>query len=423
LNHANHFRRPRSGLSKHDGVSQHGRLAGFVSYEQELWTYQDAVEYLLDYFEVPRSSRALRMAKRAVLYAHRTLPTLHKWPYYQRLHVVNTVAPYSTGTISFDYTEGTYERLVTLSGGVFPAWTQFGVMRIANVDYPVLQRLSNTQCTLTNWRAPPADIAAGASFTLFRNHYPLPLDFRRGDRIIDQISGRELCSVSPSALSAQQLHQRGTTTPYIAAIVEDEDHIGGVLLHINAPTSASQYSFLYERQPRPMNTEKYDAGTLTLTEDSAQITGVGTAFTRSMVGAVLRISGDDEPPQSKIGSLASAEDNPAAHTRIVMNVTDGTTIQVDETLTESASGRAYTISDPVDLHVHSMLDAFLKCAEWEFARLLARKDASQRMADFFSQLDIARDAVRHQTAIQTVDGAGSTAGYSLIGSVTARPDL
>jgi hypothetical protein len=258
---------------------------------------------------------------------------------------------------------------------------------------------------------------------LFRNHYPLPLDFRRGDRLIDQVSGRELCTVSPSALTAQQLHQRGTSTPYIAAVVEDEDHIGGVLLHINAPASASQYSFLYERQPRPMNTEKYDTGTLTIDEDNAEVTGVGTAFTRLMIGSVLRVSANDQPPTSKIGSLTDGSDNPAAYTRMIMNVTDATTLAVDETLGEDASGRAYTISDPIDVHVQSMLDAFLKCAEWDYARLLGRKDAQSRMADFFAQLDIARDAARHMTQIQMADALGHESGYSLIGSVNTRPDL
>lgn len=398
------------------------RLSANVSYATQMWTFQDAVEHVLDTFDLPRDVRAQRLAKRAVLYAHRMFPSLHQWPYYRRLLTINTLAPYATGTIDFDYGGGAYERQVTLSDGTWPSWSGFGVLRLENIDYPVLQRVSGTVITLSNNRSPADDLSA-ESFVLYRSHYPLPVDFRRHDRIIDQRTNRELCISNPGNTTALNLRQRGLSTPYMASIVEDERHIGGLALQIaTAPSAVQTHSFLYERQPRPLNTEKYATGTVEIAEDSAVVLGTGTAFSSLMIGSVLRISADDTLPSSPIGSVGSDSENPAAYTRIIMGVEDATTLAVDQTLGEDAAGRAFTVSDPVDVHVQSMLDGFLRCCEWEFARMSGRKDSGERMAQFFAQLDLCRDAVRHSTAIQGANPMDDEVGYSLIGSVNVRPD-
>lgn len=396
------------------------RLAAENIYEQEVWTFSDAVEHVLDVFDVPRDARNSRIAMRAVLKASRNLPTLHDWPCYRRLLVVNTVAAYSTGTIAFDFTGGTYERMVTLTTGTWPTWAGFGNLRVSGVDYPVLQRVSDTVLTLDTRRCPGADVAAGTAYTVYRNKYPLPNDFRRSDRIIETSTRRELAVVSAGLAQVSNVMSGGTSNPFVSCIVEDENYLSGFALMLApAINSANSVSFLYQRKMRPLVTQLYDTGTVAITADSASVTGTGTAFTERMIGAILRVSPNADAPTPLVGSIASTEPNPATYQRVIMGVSDGTTLLVDETLGESASGRAFTISDPVDV-TDLMIDAFLRLAELEFARLSGREDVLERNQSFIGQLEIAREGVRSTTAIQQGTVTGDE-GYSLIGAVDVTP--
>ena len=393
------------------------RLTAEVIYDQELFTFQDAVEHVCDVYAVPRDSRNHRLAIRAVLKAHRMLPTFHQWPYYRRPLVINVVAPYSTGTIAFDFTGGIYERLITLSSGTFPTWAGFGVIRIANVDYPVAQRIDDTRITLDSRRCPSADLAASTAYSIFRDRYPLPLDFRRHDRIFEAGTDRELCIVDAGLAAAHTFRSGGNSSPGLACIIEDENFQGGLALLVSpSVSSATSLQFLYERKMRPLNTEVYETGTLSITEDSATVTGSGTAWTEKHIGALLRISANaTDAPTPIAGSITVTEPNPAAYTRMILGVTAATTILVDETLGETASGRKYTISDPVDIN-DMLIDVFQRLSELEFAKLSGREDVAERSQYFLSALMIAQDSARHSTAIQSGMLTGDE-GYSLIGSV------
>lgn len=60
-----------------------------------------------------------------------------------------TATTYNTGTVSYDHTGGSSERLVTLSGGSFPAWVDTdAAITIAGVRYPIASVLSSTTLTL-----------------------------------------------------------------------------------------------------------------------------------------------------------------------------------------------------------------------------------------------------------------------------------
>lgn len=394
------------------------RLTAEVIYDQEILTFQDAVESILDAFDVPRDDRNHRLAIRAVLKAHKMFPTLHSWSYYRRPLVINTVAAYSTGTLAFDFTGGTYERLITLSGtgASFPTWAGFGVIRIDSVDYPVMQRVDSTRITLDSRRCPSADLAAGTAYTLYRDRYALPLDFRRHDRIFEAGTNRELCIADAGSAAANTLLAGGTSSPAVACIIEDENFQGGLALMISpAVNSATKLQFLYERKMRPLLTEKYETGTITIVADSATITGSGTAWTERMIGTLIRVSPNSSPPTPVAGSIAATEPNVASYTRMVLGVSSATALLVDETLGESASGRAYTLSDPIDV-TDLMIDAFLRMAELEYAKLSGREDVAERNAYFIGALEIARNAMRSSSVIQTGTLTGDE-GYSYMGSV------
>ena len=91
--------------------------------EIALFTYQDAVDHIRDYFDIADldvTSRNYRAALRSVDQAYRDLPRKERWSYYERRFQKTTVAAQSTGTVKYDHTGGTYERQLTLTGATWP---------------------------------------------------------------------------------------------------------------------------------------------------------------------------------------------------------------------------------------------------------------------------------------------------------------
>lgn len=66
----------------------------------------------------------------------------HRWSFFRPLVDIATTPPYSTGTVTVS------SGVVTLVGGVFPAWAASGVIKIDGRHYKVSTRDSNTQLTL-----------------------------------------------------------------------------------------------------------------------------------------------------------------------------------------------------------------------------------------------------------------------------------
>ena len=120
------------------------------SLSPEFWTYQDAVEWLLDFYgRTTASARDLRMAKRAVDNAYREIAQAHNWRCYRAGYAIHTDADYDTGTITYDHTGGAYERMLTLASGTWPANAAYGELKLSGYGpYPVAARISDTVITL-----------------------------------------------------------------------------------------------------------------------------------------------------------------------------------------------------------------------------------------------------------------------------------
>lgn len=389
--------------------------------EQEIWTFQDAVEHLLDAFDVNRTARAYRHARRGVLSAMRRLVSYHDWPYYHRTHVIKTEAAQTTGTVIYDHTEGTYERQLTLTGATWPSWAVYGNIKIGNVDYRVATRESDTVITLDPSANPGADVAS-TTYTLFRQRYPLPLDFRSKTEAFNLNNHYPLDAVSPGQSYAERQYlYNAPNESWQTTIVDDPDYLGALAIEFSpAPLTALDYGFVYKREPRRMAIEKYATGTVGITFDSTQVDGTSTAFTSSMVGSIIRISSDADEPTSEVGSPDSDTLHLPAHTRTIMEVANATTLVVDTPISETDTGRGYTISDPIDVHYGTMLDAFLRLCEAEYARLSRRKDASQLFAEFRQELNLAMDAARHDRSMQSAN-IGSERWYTKLGTVDVDP--
>ena len=130
-----------------------------------LYTYQDVIDHLLDWLGVAVDDNSLRQVKSAILSAYRELPNLRNWSYYYNRTRLNTVADYSTGTITYDHTGGSSERLMTLASGTWPTWAEFGVLKVGSNYYSIASRDSATQITLN---AVATTVAAGTAYELGR---------------------------------------------------------------------------------------------------------------------------------------------------------------------------------------------------------------------------------------------------------------
>ena len=111
-------------------------------------------------------------ARAAVYQACNQMAAEHDWTYYHTMGRIVTAPTYRDGTISVE----PVERLVSLLGGVWPAWSESAVLRVGNVLYDVDRRLSDTQLVLRPGSS-PGGILTDRTYSLFRESYDLPLNF------------------------------------------------------------------------------------------------------------------------------------------------------------------------------------------------------------------------------------------------------
>lgn len=343
-----------------------------------LWTFQDAVEYLIDSSRATGSmSDERRNARRAVLDAYREFPLRDDWSYFTRRGQFITESSQSTGTITYDHTGGAYERLVTLSGATWPDNARYGAVIIGSEHYLIESRISSTAVTLRHDSNPGADVAAGTGYTYYRNVYPVPLDFRAGTNPMEfDQSGRGIPYVTPSELltllAVNDSPQSWANAYTIRGVTDDYNTLAFELTP--PPSTAVTFTYLYQADPRPLQTfgasTEYSTGTLSVS--GTTVTGVGTSWAARMEGCVIRFppSGSSTIPTGIYGAYGN--DNPAHEYRVVMDVATITSLTIDQSLTGTYSGAKYTIGDPLDLDYHVMLDAFLALCDLKLARLLGQ---------------------------------------------------
>jgi hypothetical protein len=371
-----------------------------MSASVDILTYRDAVDWLTDYRDANPSAMSLRDQRRAVYSALRILPNAHAWSYFYQQGRVNTVGPFTDGTITYDHTGGDYERVVTLSGNteVFPHWAAFGVLTIGNVMYQVAERRSDTQLQLSVHSNIGSDITTATSFTLFRDTYTLPADFIKADQMYTPESWRRMSYVHPREwLVAHRYNVTSSNTPYHYTITGSPDFQNCMAVRFYPfPDRATSIDFIYMRRPRQARIEDYHAGTVTIDSGDVYADGQGTVFTDDMVGSIFRVSDTDQIPTSRAGA------NPYAEERMIMRVPSSTQIEVDQPFIGSYSESGYMISDPIDIETGVMITVFLRCCEAEFGKIARLPDRQELQAEYLSALEWARAADRRSTAPRSV---------------------
>lgn len=362
--------------------------------ESTVQTFQDAVDHLRDSYEMDSTDRLIRNIKRAILTAYRDIPNYSKWNYYVRRRLFTTEASYSTGTITYDHTGGTYERELTLASGTWPSNASTYRVIISDVHYDIDERKSNSVVTLSPNNNPGADVAAGTTYNSYRSEYPLPVDFRKICHLYDLDNEHEIRPVGNDVQHAESIYYYDTPqTPWNYSIRNTGEYVGGLSIVFSPPPdSARSYDFLYEAAPRPLKIYKYSTGTVATTGTALTVTG-GT-LPLDCEGSVIRFSADTTEPTSVIGSLISgtATDNPFTSQRIIVSRDSGTTATLDTALDSDVSGVAYTISDPIDMEWGAMYTAFLRWAEAELERLENMETRREAEEKAIQSLKLARES-------------------------------
>lgn len=322
-------------------------------------TVRDAVEQLNDLWGQSPNAAAQRKIYRAIEGAYRELADASQWSYLQTQARISTVAPYQTGTVA--YTNSS--RTLTLTGGAFPSWAAFGLVRISNVIYRVVSMTDTTHLVLSTDLNPGADIASGTSYSLFRESYPLPSDFRAIGEIQRPQFLPDLVYLTAQRWQKQRqvLSQVGRPSAY--SVFGDPWNPGGMALFFSpAPDIADTYDFVYLRRPRALAVREEFVGTISISASGTTVTGVGTGFTSAMVGSIFRASANSTTIPSGF-----AGDNPAAIESRITAVASATSLTIEDAATADLSAVKFMISDPLDFTDGPMLNAFYRCCEMHLA--------------------------------------------------------
>ena len=334
-----------------------------------LWTFADAVEYLIDSANATRTAEERRRARRCVLDCYREFPQRDDWLYFKRKGTVRTQANQTDGTISYDHTGGAYERLVTLSGATVPTDGEWFTLRIGLVEYEVERVIDTTRFTLTEFSNPGSDLSAGTSYILYRTIYPVPIDWRKGSSPVGIADYLTPTFVTPEVLmETKRLNMAAQGWQRWYTIRGGGQQYSGFVFDFHPPPNTQHdWQYYYQADPRPIGLigagVEYTTGTVSVS--GTTVTGSGTTWSSRMIGSLIRFSASATAPTGSAGVYGS--DNPYAEQRVISDVSTTTSLTIDAALTGTYSSVGYSIGDPLDLDYHVMLEAFLAMCAWKFA--------------------------------------------------------
>jgi hypothetical protein len=346
----------------------------------DLWTYQDLVEHVLDMFDSPRSGRPLRMAKRACQEAMRELTHACQWSYFDTVHKFRTAANLTTGTVAYDHTGGAYENLLTLTDSTFPTNARLYTVILSDTHYPIARYIDSTNVLLDPDQNPGEDIAAGASYTLYRGSYPMPMDFVELGRLYDRDNNKEIHLVGADRHLADMVYYYDTPdTPFRATLRNDGEYLDALSLVFAPPASSEiNYEFYYQRRPKTLVVEKLNTGTLTVSADSTTVTVVAGTITLDCIGSIVRFGTAASEPTSILGGIDDTTVSPT-HTASITAVSSSLDeFTIDEAYTADLTTVKYTVSDPLDIDHGAMLTAVQRLAEAAYTRTTKRDPRERR---------------------------------------------
>lgn len=323
-----------------------------------MFTLGDLSKSLRAYVGNDASETKTAAAKRAAVAGLRLLSSYRNWSYYQTIGRITTVAQQSLGTVAYDHTGGAYERMLTLTPDtteIWPTWSQYGTVVIANVAYDVDVRKSSTVITLKETSNPGADVAALTTYRIYRARFPMPSDFVSSDQPIVGDGGEPLSLFQLRDWVLRRSRNDGDGQPREYCFVGNGS--GGTDVIVWPPPDAIYpLEFLYRRKPTQPTLDEESRGKLTITSSSSAAVGSSTQFDTSHIGCVLRVSRNGTPPTAPDGA------NPAVFETTVTGIISAVGLNLTDAATASFQNVAYTLSSPLDVEDGPMWDLLIqKC--------------------------------------------------------------
>ena len=373
------------------------------------FTLYDAVRHVLEWGGLdPSATMDVQKAIAACRNALQDLAASRAWTYYTRSNRLAITAPYSTGTIAYDHTGGSYERVVTLTSGTWPTWAARGVLVIDGVEYEVEDRKDDDELTLTATSNPGADVSSGTSYAIYRDAYELPDDFFRAGGFGIVGNKRAIAYLSPGQWADKRSKMRSVSgEPEFWTFHRDPDQPGRIVLRLLPyPSAAASLDYVYVRKPIDALIYDYRGGEAgVVTTSGTSCTGTDTGFSAEMAGCSIRLSyartvydEETDVPGSQ-AFLDGVLPRPWIHERRVTERSSATGLTLDEAIAGNVAGVRFQVSSIIDIERTVMMRAFLRCAERQLAilnrsaRLAEAEELYEREINMASQVDVRRGEV------------------------------
>lgn len=365
------------------------------------WTYQDTIDALQDFSQTSTGTQGDRYARQAIREAYRDLVSQREWTYLSRFGRLTAQAPYATGTITYDATA----NVLTLTGGTWPSWAKYGSVLIDLIPYDVSAVLSSTTLSFESYSQPGTDITSPTAFTLYQDTYLPPSDFQSCREIYSDLHNWLIEYIPQEKWLIEQRRWKSPSISYNFTFGGDQRWPGRTVIKFSRPPDdADIFDFIYLRRPRDLVIDGANSGTVTVTQNSATITGTNTNFTANMVGSVFRLGTASNVP------TRWEDQYPAQQEQLITAVASTTSLTLDSPITgANASGLKYIVSDPVDIDVNVMLNAFLRGTEKQLGYRRALQNIAVLEARYDREFRIAM-AADNKFKSDIVAGAGRANG-------------
>lgn len=362
-----------------------------------LLTYADLVEHLIANSGGSGADGRQQDIRRAILIGVRELTNYRKWTYFYQVYRLTTQPPYNTGTIA--YTNST--QTATLAGGTWPTWAAGAQLHSGRVACNVIKRISGTQLLLDPVVNFGQDLAAGTAYVLYKDSYTLPENYKQQDALHNETTS-ELLYAGPNEWLDMKRRVNSSGMPQYWTIMQDTVLAGRMALFLFPyPSYTLTHDFIYSRAPSRLKYSGYidvcRQGTVSIS--GTAVTGIGTAFTADMAGAVLRVGG-----VSTSDPTGLAGGNPYVDQQVIDSVTDETNLTLKAPFGSNIYSQAkYQISDVVDVDF-AMHTALLRSIEYQFAVIRRDDNAPAKYQQYLEAVSVASD-------LDSRSFSGRTAGH------------
>lgn len=378
---------------------------------QARFTAKDLQDQLLDFLGSDPGASATSITRRAMLQAMREFATAARWVYLQVAGRLFMNGQYTTGTLAFFASDGTYPNQVTLTpdpvlGGSWPSWARYGYLRLNSITSKVGNVISPTILQLQTPLTYAADTAAGTGFTLYRDTYTLPPDFVMSDNMMAETIWGALEYVTPAKWASWNRFRESYGVPKWYTVMGDPDVPGRLCVRVFPfPDTDATLDFVYSRKPRDLAVFDLNIGTATVNAIATPttITLDHAVLTSQHIGSVIRLAADSSGAPDGIEGLA-----PYFYEGNILSVVSSTVCIVDAAVPSSLNGVSYRISDPIDLEDYAMYTAYVRCCEKHVAAQRLMKNAPQAAKAYQDALICALEA---DARIQARRSAGMSGPY------------